>query len=256
MLQLFLPHVTYSTKALESVYVSVWACALSAKEIQTLLFIFPDLHQWIYWRLETGDVLTNRSVSRIASNRSFCFCSTSSCRQRSFSISFTVQARLQYASQILDFLLVWFVLKSIKLICINNSNLNGFQSLSIASQKPRSSNKASLSCVCMLSNIKRERERLKLFTLSSKNELTAKVLAGNVHFKHSLRYCLVFFIKLRLASVRSWHLIVAIFGSSTKFQDFLETWPHRKRYKKGKQTNPLHTSICCTVRTVFQSPKP
>lgn len=49
----------------------------------------------------------------------------------------------------------------------------------------------------------KESERLKLFTLSSKNELTAKVLPGNVQFKPSLRYCLVFFIKLRLASVRS-----------------------------------------------------
>ena len=136
MLQLFLPHVTTQEKH-SCGYVSVWACALSAKETQTLLlllFIFSDLHQWIYWRLEIGDVLTNRSVSRIASNRSFCFCSTSSCRQRSFSISFTVQAKLQYASECLDFFPVWFVLRSIKLICINNTNLNGSQSGSIASQ--------------------------------------------------------------------------------------------------------------------------
>ena len=87
---------------------------------------------------------------------------------------------------------------------------------------------------------------LKSFTLSSKNELTAKVLAGNVQFKHSLRDCLVFFIKLLLASVRSWHLIVAMFGSSTKFQDLIERWPRRKKIQKKKQSNPMHTSICYT----------
>ena len=54
-------------------------------------------------------------------------------------------------------MVVWFVLRSIKLTWINNTNLNGSQSWSIASQNPRSSNKVSLSCVCILSSIERER---------------------------------------------------------------------------------------------------
>ena len=99
---------------------------LVSQETQTLLFIVLNLHQCCHWRLEIGDMFTNRSVSRIAPNRSFCFWSTSSCREDSFSISFTVQVILQFAAQCLDVLPVWqwFVLRSIKLICINNTNLN------------------------------------------------------------------------------------------------------------------------------------
>ena len=82
-----------------------------------------------------------------------------------------------------------------------------------------------------------------MFTKQIQKELTAKVLAGNVQFKLSLSYCLVFFIKLRLASVRSWHLIVAIlsFVHPQKYQSLLERWPCKKRCKKRKQSNALYT---------------
>ena len=99
----------------------------------------------------------------------------------------------------------------------------------------------------------RERERVSNYLhLSSMNELTAKVLAGNVQIKLSLSYCLVFFIKLRLASVRSWHLTVAFFVHPHK--KITTSWKMatpKKRCKKRKQSDALHTSWCCTSSISF-----
>ena len=249
-------HMSHTQGKHSSVYVSVWACALSAKEIQTLLFIFSDLHQWSYWRLEIGDYQSQcikdcfeplllflqhfflsatffLHLLHSAGQTSICFSNPRFfagmvCPEK---YQIDIDMHQQHQSQ-------WL---SILIHCITISDLQ------IRRVYP----------VYAYFGIyrERERERLKLFTLSSKNELTAKVLAGNVQFKPSLRDCFVFFIKLRLASVRSWHLIVAMFGSSTKIQDFLERWPRRKKIQKRK-TNKSTAYIYMLYVQYFNLRKP
>ena len=205
-------------------YVSVWACALSAKETQTLLllpFIFSDLHQWIYWRLEIGAYQSQRIKD--------CFEPLLLFLQHFF-LSATFFLHLLHSAghtsicfwmpRFLSSMVVWFVLRSIKLTCINNTNLNGSQSWSIASQNPRSSNKVSLSCVCILSSIEREREA-QIICIIFKEWIDSKGPCGQRTLQAFAERLSCLFHQAAPSIHPSWHLIASIFLFIHKFQDFL-----------------------------------